>query len=515
MNRFARLRLTMIAMALLLDLGQSAYAQNKIVVPKPPPETGATQSDSDPESAFNSRTGDNFTWDQDKLSWINAKTGERVGFQGRIADVNTGQEAGPGTPPSNRIVVPKPPPETGATQSDTDPESAFNPRTGDNFTWDQDKLSWINAKTGESVGFQGRIVDTKTGQGVAFQGRVVDATVGEESIRIGPPPLPAYDQPLCPEPGHIWTPGYWAYEDRDYYWVPGTWVEAPQIGFLWTPGYWAWGGSAFFFHDGYWGPHVGFYGGINYGFGYGGHGYEGGRWEDNHFFYNTSVNHIDNTTIHNTYNATVKNTTENRVSYNGGNGGINARPSAQEETYDSERHTGPVAAQNQHIQEARSNRDLRASVNHGAPPIAATAKAGDFKGGAVPARESGAPYEAPKGTATGNEIRPGNNSESDTNTYNHASEVQPHKYTATSSGTASTDQKYQQQQENLAAKQNQEHQELQRQQEKEHQQLAIKNASGTQKQQIEERHSKQTQELEKKHAAQQQKMQTHQSAQRH
>ena len=37
------------------------------------------------------------------------------------------------------------------------------------------------------------------------------------------------------------------------------------------------GGGAFFWHEGYWGPHVGFYGGINYGFGYWGHGYEGGR----------------------------------------------------------------------------------------------------------------------------------------------------------------------------------------------------------------------------------------------
>jgi len=35
----------------------------------------------------------------------------------------------------------------------------------------------------------------------------------------------------------------------------------------------------------YWGPVVGFYGGINYGFGYFGRGYEGGRWEHDHFYY--------------------------------------------------------------------------------------------------------------------------------------------------------------------------------------------------------------------------------------
>ena len=48
------------------------------------------------------------------------------------------------------------------------------------------------------------------------------------SVRIGPPPLPVYTQPLCPGEGYIWTPGYWAWDDDEgYYWVPGTWVLAP------------------------------------------------------------------------------------------------------------------------------------------------------------------------------------------------------------------------------------------------------------------------------------------------
>ena len=59
---------------------------------------------------------------------------------------------------------------------------------------------------------------------------------------------------------------------------PGVWVRPPQVGLLWTPGYWGWGGGAYLFHAGYWGPHVGFYGGVNYGFGYGGVGFGGGRW---------------------------------------------------------------------------------------------------------------------------------------------------------------------------------------------------------------------------------------------
>ncbi len=72
------------------------------------------------------------------------------------------------------------------------------------------------------------------------------------AITIGPPPIPIYEQPICPGDGYLWTPGYWAYDYDydDYYWVPGTWVLAPEVGFLWTPGWWGWGDSAFLWHEG-------------------------------------------------------------------------------------------------------------------------------------------------------------------------------------------------------------------------------------------------------------------------
>src|SRR5260370_1859857 len=153
------------------------------------------------------------------------------------------------------------------------------------------------------------------------------------SVRIGPPELPVYEQPLCPGEGYIWTPGYWAWAHDDYYWVPGTWVLAPEVGFLWTPGYWAWDGSGFIFYDGYWGPVVGFYGGINYGYGYFGHGYEGGRWDNGRFYYNRSVNNVNVTEIHNVYKTTVINkTTLTRISYNGGNRGIDQSPHPPKQT---------------------------------------------------------------------------------------------------------------------------------------------------------------------------------------
>ena len=47
---------------------------------------------------------------------------------------------------------------------------------------------------------------------------------------------------------------------------------------LWTPGYWDWDDGLYIWHEGYWGPEVGFYGGVDYGFGYPGVGFYGGYW---------------------------------------------------------------------------------------------------------------------------------------------------------------------------------------------------------------------------------------------
>ncbi|MGA8872485.1 MAG: YXWGXW repeat-containing protein [Candidatus Acidiferrales bacterium] len=217
------------------------------------------------------------------------------------------------------------------------------------------------------------------------------------SVGFAPPAIPVYTQPVCPGEGYIWTPGYWAWDSDfdDYYWVPGTWVEPPEVGFLWTPGYWAWDGSAFVFYDGYWGPQVGFYGDVDYGFGYFGDGYVGGRWDHDHFYYNRAVSNVNVTIVHNVYNERIRNVRVDRVSYNGGRGGITARPTAQQQDFARQRHIAPVAAQSRQMQAARGNRDLRASVNHGKPPIAATARPGEFKGKVVKAEAAGAPYSRP------------------------------------------------------------------------------------------------------------------------
>ncbi len=198
------------------------------------------------------------------------------------------------------------------------------------------------------------------------------------SVRIGPPALPVYAQPICPGPGYLWTPGYWAWnDDGGYYWVPGTWVVAP-VGLLWTPGYWGFVGGLYAWHPGYWGPHVGFYGGINYGFGYGGVGFVGGEWRGGAFFYNRAVMNVDVVGIHNVYSRTVV-VNNVHTSFNGP-GGIVARPTPEEERYAHEQHTAAVAAQVEHERAASQNRALFASENHGRPAIAATARPGEFSG---------------------------------------------------------------------------------------------------------------------------------------
>jgi hypothetical protein len=224
------------------------------------------------------------------------------------------------------------------------------------------------------------------------------------SVNIAPPVLPVYVQPACPEPGYIWVPGYWAWGDDDYYWVPGTWALAPTPGLLWTPGYWGWGSGVYLWHGGYWGPHVGFYGGINYGYGYGGVGFEGGEWRGGQFYYNRSVTNVTNVTnITNVYNRTVvNNVTVNHTAFNGGEGGVQARPTPAETHAAQEHHVEATPLQRQHEQKAQGDRSLRAAVNGGHPAIAATQKPAAFTGkGVVAARGASPPAHAAAATNHG------------------------------------------------------------------------------------------------------------------
>ncbi|HEY1158978.1 MAG TPA: YXWGXW repeat-containing protein [Terracidiphilus sp.] len=191
------------------------------------------------------------------------------------------------------------------------------------------------------------------------------------SVGFAPPVLPVYVQPVCPEPGLMWTPGYWAYGPDGYFWVPGAWVPAPYVGALWTPGYWGWSGGMYVFHDGYWGRHIGYYGGVNYGFGYGGIGFAGGMWRGGVFAYNTAVMHVG-AGFHSVYvdHAVVERgfvARDSHVAFSGGPGGIHHDPGAEERVAEHEQHQGPSAVQSQHAAAARSDKTSYAKNNGGHP----------------------------------------------------------------------------------------------------------------------------------------------------
>ena len=186
------------------------------------------------------------------------------------------------------------------------------------------------------------------------------------SVGIAPPPLPVYVQPACPGDGYAWTPGYWAWDpDADsYYWVPGSWVLAPEVDLLWTPCWWGWQDGAYCFHNGYWGRDVGFYGGINYGYGYNGRGFDGGHWRGNHFVVDRNANSFSGS----------------RVSFNGGRGGVAAVATASERRAAGEHHFGATNAQNAELRSAAADPSQRFSSNHGSPRVTSTTRAGSFRG---------------------------------------------------------------------------------------------------------------------------------------
>ena len=176
------------------------------------------------------------------------------------------------------------------------------------------------------------------------------------TVSIAPPPIVVCDQPACPGDGYIWTPGYYQYGDYGYYWVPGQWVLPPSVGLLWTPGYWDFVHGRYTWHEGYWGPQVGFYGGINYGNGYSGSGFTGGRWDGKVFLHNTAVSRVDHNVVHNTYvDRTVVQEIKGPNHAFNGKGGIKAEPSSHELEAIRAPHEAPTKEQVSLAQEAHNN----------------------------------------------------------------------------------------------------------------------------------------------------------------
>jgi len=201
----------------------------------------------------------------------------------------------------------------------------------------------------------------------------------------------------------------------------------------------------------------------------------------------------------------VINNNMSHVSYNGGNGGISARPTPEEEAASRDRHIPPVATQTQHAQAARANPQERASANMGKPSVAATPRPGDFNDrGAVPAKEAGEPYSpANRGGNQGRSV----NSAAQPSTAVHPRDLPALARNTPNTGNPKQDKKYQQQQDKQIAKQQQERDKLQQKQDQEHVNLDKQKANETQRQQVEQSHQQQTQQLQQKHQQQQQQLQ--------
>ena len=118
------------------------------------------------------------------------------------------------------------------------------------------------------------------------------------------------------------------------------------------------------------GPHIGFYGGINYGFGYIGIGFVGGYWNHDRYFYNRAVTNVNVTHITNVYthNVVVNNIDNRRISYNGGPNGIRRMADPREAAARNEAHIPPTAAQLRALGRRRSRAVLRAQPGPPAAP---------------------------------------------------------------------------------------------------------------------------------------------------
>jgi hypothetical protein len=223
-----------------------------------------------------------------------------------------------------------------------------------------------------------------------FQPRRV---IAADTVNVAPPPLPSYEQPAMPVEGYVWVPGYWAWRKSvpdDYFWVPGTWVRPPQPGLLWTPPYWSRVDGGYTFHAGYWADEVGFYGGIDYGYGYSGDGYQGGRWENGVFYYNRAVNNLGSLGIANFYDqAVTADDSAVHVSFNGGRRGTALQPTRHQELLAGAQHVGTTTEQRKHFELAAMDRSLYSKLNNGEPGVAATPRAGVLDGAGISRSKSG------------------------------------------------------------------------------------------------------------------------------
>ncbi|MGC1829485.1 MAG: hypothetical protein WA663_03645 [Candidatus Acidiferrales bacterium] len=176
MSNARRLRASLYAVVFslaVLACSPHSAAQNTgtIVVPAPPfiisntPGVESHQAEQDPESpefAYDPQTGQSLKWDAAKKSWVDQKTGEALGFDGKLASDGT---IVPATPAAWIDTGDGPKYQHLATQDINNPEIAHGfthsykgevaEPGGLRYHWDRAKNSWVDDDTGNEIGFNG------------------------------------------------------------------------------------------------------------------------------------------------------------------------------------------------------------------------------------------------------------------------------------------------------------------------------------------------------------------------
>ncbi len=93
--------------------------------------------------------------------------------------------------------------------------------------------------------------------GSAAQSGARQVQVAQASVQIIAPsaPPPARVETVPPPPsvtGTIWEPGYWSWNNRDWVWVSGHYVQQPTPQAIWQPGHWVQQADGWLWVDGQW-----------------------------------------------------------------------------------------------------------------------------------------------------------------------------------------------------------------------------------------------------------------------
>jgi hypothetical protein len=72
------------------------------------------------------------------------------------------------------------------------------------------------------------------------------------STTVAPPPPKPESIPERPSAAHVWTPGYWDWQNGQHVWVAGQWQIPPRPNMTWVPAHWEARENRFVLVAGYW-----------------------------------------------------------------------------------------------------------------------------------------------------------------------------------------------------------------------------------------------------------------------